>query len=148
MPSAKITLVGPSNSHETSDRQGTYIFTGLAPGVYIVKASAPRLFLPEVELNLAAGINTKDIRLSIAPVVESINVEEAPTTIGTDAGANASATTLRGADLEALSDSPEDLLADLQALAGPSAGPKAALFTSMASAGVNCRPKNRFARSA
>ena len=30
---------------------------------------------------------------------------------------------LRGADLEALSDDPDDLAADLQALAGPSAGP-------------------------
>ena len=56
-------------------------------------------------------------------MVESINVEESPPAVGTDASANASATILRGADLEALSDTPEDLLADLQALAGPSAGP-------------------------
>src|SRR6202011_5283846 len=36
---------------------------------------------------------------------------------------NASATVIRGEDLQALSDDPEDLAADLQALAGPSAGP-------------------------
>src|SRR3984893_18330900 len=123
--SAKITLAGEKSASrtETSDRQGIYTFTGLAPGAYIIKAAAPQLFLPEVEVNLAAGMNTTDIRLSIAPVVESINVEETSSTVGTDANANASATILRGADLEALSDTPEDLLADLQALAGPSAGP-------------------------
>jgi len=37
--------------------------------------------------------------------------------------ANASAIVLRGADLDALSDNPDDLAADLAALAGPAAGP-------------------------
>ena len=41
----------------------------------------------------------------------------------TDSSNNASAIVLRGADLEALSDDPDDLAEDLQALAGPSAGP-------------------------
>ena len=36
---------------------------------------------------------------------------------------NASALVIRGDDLQALSDDPEDLAADLQALAGPAAGP-------------------------
>jgi len=40
-----------------------------------------------------------------------------------DANANASAQVLRGEDLDALGDSPEDLQEALLALAGPSAGP-------------------------
>src|SRR5207248_10977107 len=43
--------------------------------------------------------------------------------LSTDATNNAGALVLRGADLDALSDDPDDLMADLQALAGPSAGP-------------------------
>ena len=43
--------------------------------------------------------------------------------VSTEAAANASAVVLRGADLDALSDNPDDLAADLQALAGPAAGP-------------------------
>src|SRR5207248_9996046 len=43
--------------------------------------------------------------------------------VSTDANANASAQVLRGEDLDALGDSPEDLQAALAALAGPSAGP-------------------------
>src|SRR5205823_9170255 len=37
--------------------------------------------------------------------------------------ANASAVVVRGSDLDALSDNPDDLMVDLQALAGPAAGP-------------------------
>src|SRR5204863_4647884 len=43
--------------------------------------------------------------------------------VSTEASSNASATVLRGADLQALSDDPDDLQGDLMALAGPSAGP-------------------------
>jgi hypothetical protein len=43
--------------------------------------------------------------------------------VSTDASNNAGALVLRGDDLLALSDDPDDLLTDLQALAGPSAGP-------------------------
>ena len=43
--------------------------------------------------------------------------------VSTDAANNASALVLQGDDLDALSDDPNDLQADLQALAGPSAGP-------------------------
>src|SRR4029079_6514742 len=40
-----------------------------------------------------------------------------------DPSTNSSAIVLKGKDLDALSDDPDDLAADLQALAGPSAGP-------------------------
>ncbi len=49
--------------------------------------------------------------------------ENATPALSTDSSSNASAVVLRGADLDALSDDPDDLAADLQALAGPSAGP-------------------------
>ncbi len=49
--------------------------------------------------------------------------ENAGPTVSTEASNNASAMVLTGSDLDALSDNPDDLLADLQALAGPAAGP-------------------------
>lgn len=87
VPSAKITIAGKTgvSRSETSDRRGAYTFTDLAPGAHTLQASAPRLYLPEVEINLVAGMNTTSIRLSIASIVESIHVEEAPSAIGTDA---------------------------------------------------------------
>lgn len=57
-------------------------------------------------------------------MAEEVTVtENAGPLVSTDPAANASATVISGKDLEALSDDPEDLQADLEALAGPSAGP-------------------------
>ena len=65
-----------------------------------------------------------NLQLRVESVVQSVDVAaDAAPTISTDAGNNASATVLTGNDLDAVSDNPEDMLADLQALAGPSAGP-------------------------
>ena len=44
-------------------------------------------------------------------------------TVSTEAGSNASAIVLKGKDLDALSDDPDELSNELSALAGPSAGP-------------------------
>ena len=49
--------------------------------------------------------------------------DDAGPAVSVETANNASATIIKGADLDALSDDPEDLAADLQALAGPSAGP-------------------------
>jgi hypothetical protein len=49
--------------------------------------------------------------------------EDAAPAVSTDSANNASALILRGDDLDALPDDPDDLAADLAALAGPSAGP-------------------------
>jgi hypothetical protein len=58
------------------------------------------------------------------PVVkETVIVKGTPSTISTDPSANANATVLRGQDLDALSDNPDELEAQLKALAGASAGP-------------------------
>jgi outer membrane receptor protein involved in Fe transport len=58
------------------------------------------------------------------PVVkETVIVKGTPSTISTDPSANANATVLRGQDLDALSDNPDEIEAQLKALAGASAGP-------------------------
>lgn len=49
--------------------------------------------------------------------------ERSGSTLSTESSNNASALVLKGEDLKALADDPEDLMTDLQALAGPSAGP-------------------------
>src|ERR1035438_5156677 len=55
--------------------------------------------------------------------VGNYTVQASAPALSTDSSSNASAVVLRGDDLQALSDDPDDLAADLQALAGPSAGP-------------------------
>jgi len=127
IPSAKVTLTGPSGSTRStaSSADGAYSFTRLAAGDYTVQASAPDLALPQpANVGLTSGVETLNLQLRVVMASQQVAVEEhAGPAVATDAASNASALVLHGENLQALSDSPEDLQADLQALAGPSAGP-------------------------
>ncbi len=130
IPGAKITItnaLGVTQRTTTSDAAGTYAVTGLAPGSYIVQASVDG-FAPFTSptLQLAAGQSKRvDISMAIEVEEQSVTVsdEEGAPQVSVDAGSNASAIVLKGKDLDALSDDPDELSNELTALAGPSAGP-------------------------
>ena len=66
-----------------------------------------------------------------------------------DPSKNAGALVLKEEDLDMLSDDPDDLQADLLALAGPAAGPNGGqIFIDGFSATASFLPRSRFARSA
>jgi hypothetical protein len=127
IPKATITLSGPGGvvKTTTSGDNGSYSFAGLTPGDYSVQASAPDLAMAQpVKVAVRNGAQTLNLQLRVAATVQQVTVREnAGPAVSTDASSNASALVLKGDDLDALGDSPEDLQADLQALAGPSAGP-------------------------
>jgi hypothetical protein len=127
IPGAKVELVGPDGlGHSTvSDAAGSYVFYNLAPGSYELQASAPNLSQTrEVKIKLKTENQSVDLRLSISSVRQEVTVTDAPNaSVSTASAENATALVLTGHDLDALSDDPDDLQADLQALAGPSAGP-------------------------
>jgi hypothetical protein len=124
---ASITLTGPAMMLKTttSDSHGAYSFAGLAPGEYALQASAPQLALPQpAAITLKPGLQTLNLQLALAALAEKVTVQDdAGPSLGTSASTNASALVLQGSDLDSLSDDPNDLQEDLQALAGPSAGP-------------------------
>jgi len=127
IPGALVTAVGPSGTKATAttNQQGTYDITGLASGSYTVITDA-KGFAESNEQNVAvtAGQSLKfDIALDIAVEQEKVEVQSSPTTISVNPSENASAIVLQGKDLEALSDDPDELQQELQALAGPAAGP-------------------------
>jgi len=130
IPGAKVAIanaLGVAVQTTTSDASGTYTVSGLAPGNYIVQTSVDG-FAPFTSptLQLAAGQSKRvDIALAIEVAQQSVTVtddEDVPT-VSVDAGSNASAIVLKGKDLDALSDDPDELSNELTALAGPSAGP-------------------------
>lgn len=109
----------------TTNRDGAYEFKNLAPGTYTLKAAAKgfALFARE-EVQIVAGqLQQINIPLTIQIEEQKVEVNDSSTSVGVDPTNNAGAVVLKGADLEALSDDPDELLSDLQALAGPSAGP-------------------------
>ena len=127
VPAARVTLEQQNRvrATKTADEKGFYSFEALAPGSYTLRASAPQMILEEpAEVDLKPGPTKVDLKLAVARLVQRVDVEaDAAPAVATEASSNASALVLRGDQLDALSDDPEDLQADLQALAGPSAGP-------------------------
>ena len=126
IPGAKITASDAAGRKFSvaSRIDGTYSIVGLSPGEYSIQAAAPDLTLRgPVEITLQPGVQTQDLQLSVVLVSQQIAVHSSAETVTVDPSTNASATVLRGADLNALSDDATDLAADLQALAGPGAGP-------------------------
>lgn len=82
------------------------------------------MLLRPAEVDLSNAAVTLDLRLQIAATAQHLNVDDsAGPTLSADAGSNASATVISGDALDSLSDDPDDLQADLEALAGPAAGP-------------------------
>ncbi len=125
IPAANVTLNGLSGlvKSTTTDSAGQYVFTDLLPGEYLVQASAPKLTLREpVRVTLSSGDQSLNLQLKVV-LEEKVTVEENAAHVTTEAASNSSAVVIKGQDLNALADDPEDLQSDLQALAGPGAGP-------------------------
>ena len=133
VPGAKITVSG-SGGHVmatvVSHNDGSYVVTNLVPGHYSVIAAAPGLkqLQPKV-VDAVAGPMTVNLQLVVALANQSVTVTEsvAPT-VSTEPENNAGALVLKQDDLKALSDDPDDLQQDLEALAGPGAGPNGPQF--------------------
>jgi len=127
VPGAKVTVSGPSGLVKTATTaaDGSYSVVGLRPGDYTVQAAAPDLAMGQAaKITLSTGAITLNLQLKVASTVQQVTIQEnAGPQVTTDPSNNASALVLTGDDLDALPDDPDDLQEDLQALAGPSAGP-------------------------
>ncbi|HYG11424.1 MAG TPA: carboxypeptidase regulatory-like domain-containing protein, partial [Pyrinomonadaceae bacterium] len=124
---ATVTLVDAAGAEKTAttNDDGVYTFTNLAPGTYTVRATTTGFGLYQnADVVIAAGQRESlDIKLSVMLEQENVTVA-AETPVSTEAENNQSALVIKGTDLDALPDDPDDLAAALQALAGPSAGPE------------------------
>ena len=68
------------------------------------------------------GVQTFNLQLKVVSVAQQVTVEERAALVTPEPANNASATVLRGDDLQALSDNPDDLIAELMAIAGTGGG--------------------------
>ena len=128
IPNATIVVLdtaGKTAGKATSDTGGVYIVRGLAPGTYSVWATAEGFAAWRVPHIVVAAGQVKNVNpaMTIQVQQQQVEVQSENTTIGTAADENASAIVIKGTDLNALSDDPDELQNELQALAGPSAGP-------------------------
>ncbi len=127
VPEAQITVVtqGGQPRAATSDaRSGRFAFPDLPAGEYRLRINAQG-FAPYEATGLHVGPGATVIHnatLAIEVTKQEVNVGDTKP-LDVEPTENASALTLKGSDLNSLSDDPDDLAEDLQALAGPAAGP-------------------------
>ena len=129
IPGATVTLTGDDGKTQQAQTgaDGAYTFRAVAPGTYSVSADSKGLQQTGgVALLVSTGqIARGDISMKLAEVKQEVTVTEENTTqLSVQASQNVDALVFKGADLQALPDDPDDLQQDLQALAGPSAGPR------------------------
>jgi uncharacterized membrane protein YgcG len=120
-----VLVSGGQTYSAATNRSGGYEIGNLPPGKYTVTANAQGFAVfVQNDVDVAAGqVAQFNISLDINVKQEKVNVQEESPQVDVNPANNASAIVLSGKDLEALPDDPDELQSDLEALAGPSAGP-------------------------
>ncbi|HEX3747729.1 MAG TPA: carboxypeptidase regulatory-like domain-containing protein [Bryobacteraceae bacterium] len=126
IPAAFLTVQNTAGKQQAqSQADGSYTFPGLQPGDYTLAVAYPGFGPYSKVVTVAAG-STVTLPIQLAVVVEKqeITVKGEPgPTVSVEPDNNVGALVIKGDDLMALPDDPDDLSDALQALAGPGAGP-------------------------
>jgi len=127
VPSASITLTGQNSTSKfaTSSGDGAFVIDGLAPGSYTISVSAEG-FAPfdPLPVQVVAGKSIlQDIALKLPVETQNVTVSDQGLSVDTSPDNNAGSLVIKGKDLDALSDDPDELQSELTALAGAAAGP-------------------------
>lgn len=122
---ASVTVTDASGKKTTAqtDSNGTYRIENLMADVYDVLVQQ-KGFAPQTlkALQLSSGANTHDFQLAVTIEEQRVTVDDIRG-VSTDPNSNKTARVISGKDLNALSDDPNELASQLDALAGPAAGP-------------------------
>lgn len=129
IPGATITVSGQGGFVKvvSSDADGKFTLSGIPGGQYMIRVSSVGFSLFEqANFEIAAGKQiTINAKLNIEAARQEITVTDT-VSIDVDPSNNVGALVLKGEDLAMLSDNPDDLQNELNALAGPAAGPNGA----------------------
>ena len=127
VPGAVVQLRGPGGEQrKTTDGSGQYSFPSLRPGKYLVRIIVKGFAVtekPDLEITAATVF---DAQLTIQAQSQVMNVEGEANKVNADPESNGGALVLGQKELAALSDDPDELSQQLQAMAGPGAGPSGA----------------------
>lgn len=146
VPALDVTLVGSTGTKLTAqtDEQGKYAFRNLTPGTYTLTITLQGFEdFSKPGIVIARGKpQVVNAQLAVAVARQQITVTDQSTKLSVNPEENASALVLQGKDLESLSDDPDELQSELEALAGPSAGPNGGQIYIDGFSGGQLPPKN------
>ena len=127
IPGANVIISGNGISKAASTNEnGTYLVTGLSDGTYTVRVNVFGFAPYENQAVKVSGGQTAalNIALNVQAQKQEVTVQgESLSTVSVEASQNVGALVLKQDEIDSLPDDPDDLAADLQALAGPAAGP-------------------------
>ena len=143
VPGAVVQLRGPGGEQrQNTGGAGGYSFPALRPGKYLVRVIAKGFTVsqkPDLEITAPT---TLDVQLTIQAEAQVLNVEDEVNRVSADPANNGGALVLKDKDLDALSDDPDELSQQLQAMAGPGAGPSGGTIYIDGFTGGNLPPKS------
>ncbi len=126
VPAMDVHLAGPGGVKlAQTDDQGKYAFRNLAAGTYTLTIQLKGfddIVKPGIVITRGQA-QVVNAQLVVSVSKQQITVTDETNKVDTNPEDNASALTIGGNELEALSDDPDELQSELEALAGPSAGP-------------------------
>uniref|UniRef100_Q020N4 Cna B domain protein n=1 Tax=Solibacter usitatus (strain Ellin6076) TaxID=234267 RepID=Q020N4_SOLUE len=124
VPGAVVQLRGPGGEQrQTTGVDGLYNFTNLKAGKYTVRVIAAGFTVSSKQNFEITGPMVLDAQLVIQSDTQVLNVDDEANKVSADPTANGSALVLGEKELTTLSDDPDELQQQLQAMAGPGAGP-------------------------
>jgi len=127
IPSAQVTITNSNGfSKSVSSRDdGTFALDHLVPGRYAASITATGFASSTVaDIPVYGGKTTpENLTLQLPVEQQQVQVNDQGLSVDTSADNNASAIVIKGKDLDALSDDPDEMQDELTALAGPAAGP-------------------------
>src|SRR5258708_773607 len=109
----------------TTNGEGNFVLNGLAPGKYTIRVTAigfANFENADVE-SIAGRSQQLNVTLKVTIEQQKVTVAADSPGVSTEPENNLGATVIKGTDLDSLPDDPDDLVAALQALAGPAVGP-------------------------
>jgi hypothetical protein len=126
VPGATVTLtLGSRVVRARSGQDGIFSFRSVSPGTYSVFVDAAGFAqFSKTDVSILAGrVQQLNVSLTIAVEQQNIQVTDQSSGVSLNPDENSGAIVIKGSDLDALSDDPDELQNELQALAGPAAGP-------------------------
>jgi hypothetical protein len=127
IPGAIVTAASASGNviSVISTTDGSYLIKHLPEGNYRIEARFSGFAMKSPVSFVEHGQDaTLNLDLKVSTVVQNVTVRsEDSARVSVESSNNASAVVLSGSKLDSLADNPDDMASDLQALAGPSAGP-------------------------